>query len=290
MKHWHALLIFAIGSSLGLHAYEILIEGPQTQHLGYDLPNIVGDGEDTLLREYLRPGQLVFDVGANIGEWTEKALEIQPTIHIKAFEPIPQVCELYRQRIQNTNATLFNTALSNTVGKQSFFVYGNSFKESGTSSLYRQPTLEAQGVRPMEEITITKTTTDLFCRKNKISKIDFMKIDVEGHELSVLQGARHMLKNKRIQAIQFEYGYTFHGSNITLKSVFDYLSDKRVLIFRLIPDGLVFVPTWSDSLENYRFCNYVAIRHSAVPKKWKEKIRPFISKATKTTGKKRPMA
>jgi FkbM family methyltransferase len=251
-----------------------LIENPQTQNLGYDLPNIHGDGEDTVLEAYLKPGHVVFDVGANIGDWTTAAFAIQESIIIKAFEPIPQVCQLYTQNVKSQNAQIFPLALSEKKGSQTLYVYGPSYDLSGRSSLHHQPTLEHNGEQPTDKITVTKTTLDRFCREHKIRSIDYLKIDVEGHELSVIRGARGLLKAKKIKAVQFEYGYTFHGSEITLKQVYQYLSNRGFLIFRLVPEGLIFIPSWSDSLENWKFCNYVGFLPSALKKSWKAKIKP----------------
>ena len=48
-------------------------------------------------------------------------------------------------------------------------------------------------------------TIDQYVTNEKIDRIDFMKIDIEGHELSALRGARNCLERRRIQAIYFEY-------------------------------------------------------------------------------------
>ena len=76
---------------------------------------------------------------------------------------------------------------------------------SGTNSLYKRR-LEGLDIsyNKIEQIKII--TLDAYVLENDISHIDFLKIDIEGHELAVIHGAEAMLKRKAIDYIQFEYG------------------------------------------------------------------------------------
>src|SRR5258708_1156157 len=68
-------------------------------------------------------------------------------------------------------------------------------------------------------------TIDNFCKINNISNIDFLKIDVEGHELSVLKGAQYMLTNKHIKIIQFEFNSHNVYSRVFLRDFYLMLKD-----------------------------------------------------------------
>jgi hypothetical protein len=67
-----------------------------------------------------------------------------------------------------------------------------------------------------------------------------------------------MLKNNNINIIQFEYGGCCLDSGKTLKHVYDILNDKYN-IYRILSDGLLSIKEWNNNLENYLYCNYLAI-------------------------------
>ena len=56
------------------------------------------------------------------------------------------------------------------------------------------------------EMEFNLSTLDLFCEREAIPNIDFLKIDTEGNELDVLEGAKKLLSGGKIKIIQFEFG------------------------------------------------------------------------------------
>ena len=107
---------------------------------------------------------------------------------------------------------------------------------------------------------------DDFCLENNVKNIDFLKIDVEGNELKVLDGAKGMLSNDKISVIQFEYGGTYIDAEILLKDVFDFFSELPYTIYKILPDRLL-QTSYSQQLENFQYANYLAINNS-----WLNKI------------------
>ena len=103
-------------------------------------------------------------------------------------------------------------------------------------------------------------TLDNFCKLNDIERIDFLKIDVEGHELRVLEGATELLASKKVDIIQFE----FTQLNAVIKLFFyDFYSmlSPDFEIFRLVSHGLVPIPKYDPTLhELFGYQNFVAIR------------------------------
>lgn len=75
-----------------------------------------------------------------------------------------------------------------------------------------------------EEIAIT--TIDQHSQDNQIDRIHFLKLDIEGHELSALKDAEHMLEKERIDFIQFEFGGTNIGSRTYFKDFYFMFNDK----------------------------------------------------------------
>jgi hypothetical protein len=131
---------------------------------------------------------------------------------------------------------------------------------SAVASVYPTTFLDDGVVdRPLTE-RIAIMRIDEYCRANGISRINLLKIDVEAHELSVLNGCGDLLANDCIDTIQFEL-----GSNSDLrtffKDFFDLLTPKYTL-FRIVADGLVPLKNYKRIYEIYtcRTINIIAAR------------------------------
>jgi FkbM family methyltransferase len=259
MLHFFALLLFF---SIHLSAFQILPQCKETNDLGFGEWNIAIDGEALLMKEFLRPGDCVFDVGGNHGEWSSFALRAEPTIQIKAFEPVPFVFNSLEKLLGNhSHVQLFKHALSDQMGKSIFHYYPEA---DGLSGFYYREVLRGDHPDPLI-IEVEQTTLDAFCESNKIEKIDFIKIDTEGAEWKILQGGKNLIKNHRIKSIQFEYGGCYIDAKTTLKNVMLYLTENRYILFRIIPTGLIHISKWEPCLENYILSNYFAIREEDLP-------------------------
>ena len=108
---------------------------------------------------------------------------------------------------------------------------------------------------------INTTTLDEYVSINKIGEIDLLKIDVEGHELDVLNGAHKCLQENKIGCIQFEFG----GCNIDTRTFFQdfwYLLVEKhgFLIFRITPLGTKPVKTYSELDEIFLTTNFFAVK------------------------------
>jgi FkbM family methyltransferase len=138
-----------------------------------------------VLYNLIKPGMHIMDVGANIGE---TALEFSRLTGsqgvIYAFEPDNVTLQKLNHHIQMNHATnikVLNYALGDTPGQ---FTLGRNEFNSGGNSI-------TTGIG----VTITVRTADEFIRENNISKIDFIKIDVEGYESQVLKGAGQLIQH-----------------------------------------------------------------------------------------------
>ncbi len=86
---WAAISL--ISMMINLSAYEVVIENNETKDLGYGEWVVKTDGELDLMQELVCPGDVVFDVGANVGEWSLCALALNKPIRLYAFEPLPLI-------------------------------------------------------------------------------------------------------------------------------------------------------------------------------------------------------
>lgn len=152
-----------------------------------------------LSRSLIRPGDTLIDVGANTGLWAlGAAVRIGPAGTVHAFEPVPDnFLRLTRNLTLNSFANVIcqQLALADKCGHTVF--YAATAGNSGIGSLEKR----AEGDRPIE---IEMTTVDDYCASHNISRVDLMKVDVEGAELLVFRGAERLLSSNEAPIIMFE--------------------------------------------------------------------------------------
>ena len=252
----------------------------QTRSWGVGNYNIKTNGELRVMKHIVKPGDIVFDVGANAGEWSECVFSVCSGITVHAFEPIPSVFATLKSRVSRNRFFAHNVALSDYVGTCKFYhCLGNrgDYEFSRLSSFYNRECYSNILRKTPAEIDVKTVTIDFFCEDKGIEYIDFLKIDTEGAELKVLTGAQNMLSQQKIGIVQFEYGGCYKDSQSTLHEVYTLLSICGYSVFRICSQGLVRVDQWKDKLEDFKYSNYLAVRDSNCSKKgaWSEKSKSF---------------
>ncbi|CAN5475686.1 FkbM family methyltransferase [soil metagenome] len=203
---------------------------------------------------------VLFDVGANKGEFTKHILESWKgrQIRLYVFEPSQKTYAMLKAAIPASDSVrLVNKGLGDKEGKVELYY---DREGSGLASVYPRD-LSYHNINFSDHETIELTTLDRFCEQNKIEAIDFLKLDVEGHELSVLRGGKKMFDEGRIKMVQFEFG----GCNIDSRSFFrDYFNFFKADydLYRILSDGLRPITSYSEKLEVFLSANYLAIRKS----------------------------
>lgn len=214
------------------------------------------NGERVLMRRVLPKATVVFDAGANVGDWTAEALLINARAQYHLFEPSPTTFEYLRGRSFSANVTLNNAGLGGTEAEMDLFIFGDGL---GANSLYDRNGTDAVEQR-RERVQIT--TLDAYCSRNKVERVDFLKIDVEGHELAVLRGARRLLSEHRIAVTQFEYGGTYIDARVLLRDVWEYVDSLGAgyAIYKLLPDGIRRCPEYRQAFETFQYSNWTIMR------------------------------
>jgi FkbM family methyltransferase len=200
---------------------------------------------------------IIFDVGANVGEYSQLLIEmLKSEAVIYAFEPS---AETFFDLIVNTaefpSILPHNIGFSNQDGRMLLY---SCMADSGLASVY-QRRLEHFHICMDRQEEIKVRTIDSFCAEQNISRIHFLKLDVEGHELSVLEGAAGMLAQGTVDFIQFEFG----GCNIDSRTYFQdfyYLLKDSYQIYRIVKDGLVLISAYKEGYELFTTTNYLAQR------------------------------
>jgi FkbM family methyltransferase len=135
--------------------------------------------------------QTVFDVGANTGFYSVLAKTIRTDCNVYAFEPLEGILKKLRYNIELNKHDIhcIDFALSNYNGEAKVYPASLDHVYSVTVNKNISTTNE-----PVFEQTIKTIRLADFIRQNKIDNIDLMKIDVETHEVEVLEGMGEYLK------------------------------------------------------------------------------------------------
>lgn len=223
---------------------------------GFYATTISASGELAVLKRFAS-AKVVFDVGANEGDYAEAAAAACPGATIHSFEPSQTAYGKLRARVgSNPAIRLHHVALG---------------AEEGTAELHHHEPGDTIGslldirdpVRPFDPAlteTVRITTLDRFCGEQGIGHIDFLKIDVEGLELDVLRGAQSLIAANAIGAVQFEFGVGNVDARTFLRDFYDLLQGYD--FFRITPAGLQSLGAYSNDHEVFLPCNYLAIRRA----------------------------
>ena len=196
-----------------------------------------------------KDGDIVFDVGANVGKYTKRFLALHPGVVIHAFEIDPENSQKFlSMHGSDPRVHLHDTGLAEKAGE--FVAYA---REGGsqTTSLYDL----GMGDR---KFTARCMRGDKFCAQHGIEQVDFMKVDTEGHDLQVLKGFGEMLRPEKLRCIQFEYNETSVNARVFLADFFDLLQSRGYSLGKLYPRRVEFTP-YDVRLEDHRASNYLAV-------------------------------
>lgn len=222
--------------------------------------NFEENGEKFVLQTIRKniPIHTVFDVGANIGDWTRIASENMGEPRIFSFEIVG---ETYRQLSENCvgikNVTLNNVGLSDQPGEVDIFC---SSQATQLATFVDGVTENYHGLKT-ERLHLPVTTGDIYCAENGVREIDFLKIDVEGMEDRVLRGFSGLMASGAIKIIQFEYGYVNAMTKFLLKDFYDLLRPFDMVIGKIYPTYVDF-REYHLSHENFLGPNFLAVHSS----------------------------
>ncbi|WP_413441554.1 FkbM family methyltransferase [Synechococcus sp. MIT S1220] len=257
-----------IGHMLRMACHPIDLNLALTQVLlGLQSSAVTADcsGEENCLRttlDYLNKSckQLVlFDVGANQGQWSTMAAQHHSQIDLHLFEPNYKL----ESKLKNNATQFMNNADSrsncviNMMGissrKQAELFVSNQSSEMATTNrdsglLYGDH----------EHFEIKTSRGDDYCQSNHISKIDYLKLDTEGTEFESLESFGTILKEDKISFIQFEYGKPNYYTRSGLHQYFSCL-DEHYTLHKILPEGITNALEYSSNIEDFQWANYLAV-------------------------------
>jgi FkbM family methyltransferase len=220
------------------------------------------NGESIVLKE-LRTlihstSPVLFDVGANQGQFTKRIMQVWAAkpYSLYVFEPSTVAFEKLKASVASSpDVHLINLALSDKRGKAALFY---DREGSGLASVYpRDLAFRRIDFSGHEEIEMT--TLDQFCEDRNIATIDFLKLDVEGHEFAVLKGGKRMFDTGNVKVVQFEFGGCSIDSRTFFKDYFTFFK-KDFILYRILSNGLREIEGYEVNLEVYQSANYLAVK------------------------------
>lgn len=180
---------------------------------------------------------VIFDVGANVGDYAIACdRQFGGRAAITCFEPSPTTANLLREHLGEAAARIRIEQVGMSEREETMTLF-SSEPGSSIASVHQLD----RPLRPMRDEyseTVQLTTLDDYCAKHGVETIDFLKLDIEGHEVAALRGAKRMIGEGRIRFLQFEFGEN-NVSSRTFMSDFDKLLGQRFRFFRVVPGGLV---------------------------------------------------
>lgn len=193
------------------------------------------NAERQFVERYLEAGMTVLDIGAHHGFYSLLASKkVGDNGRVVAFEPSPRERKrLVRHLSLNacSNVLVEETALGETEGQADFFLVAN--KETGCNSL-RQP----QTKHPTRRVQVQVKRLDEYLRTAQIGRVDFIKLDVEGAELSVLRGAGEVLKSRPRPILLCEVQDLRTGAwGYPAMEIIKFLAERGYVWFKLLEDG-----------------------------------------------------
>lgn len=161
---------------------------------------------------------VIVDAGANVGSVSLDFAFYFPESKILAFEPVSATYERLKARVEKYNKI---EPIQMALGESVYQVEIALNSEDTINSISSRPT--EQNISGLE--TISVCTLDGFAQQNNIAAVDVLKIDVEGFEFKVLEGAENLLRNS-IKAIVLEVGYERGDSKVHFSDVENYMEQR----------------------------------------------------------------
>jgi FkbM family methyltransferase len=211
-------------------------------------------------RKFIPDGKIFIDVGGNKGFYTEGIINLFDPSQIHIFEPSHTNIEILRKKFEKNDKIFINNIGLSNINSPST-LYSDKSGSSLGSLTKRKLDHFGMDFSVKEEIKLERFD-EYWVNKIDSKLIDLFKIDVEGHELGVLEGVGEKIKN--IKIIQFEFG----GCNIDTRTYFQdfwyYFKNYNFEIFRITPFGSSHIENYSEREERFITTNYFCLNRSLI--------------------------
>ena len=190
----------------------------------------------SLIKKILPYDPIIIEAGGQHGEDTKWMSELWPKGKIFTFEPSPESFEIMKNNCKDlNNVQIFKLGLDKKCSIKSFYLAGGASSILKPAKTFNDDYFHSDLENPIE---IECLTLDAWCKRNNISKIDFLWLDMEGNELNALYGSEEILKT--VKAIYTEVNLQrFWEECVMYEELKNYLESKG------------FYQIWSDITPNW---------------------------------------
>jgi FkbM family methyltransferase len=178
-----------------------------------------------IAKKFIRAGDVVADIGANIGFCSLLYL-MHGASKIFAFEPHPVIFNRLNT-LAGEDLIPFELALSDTIGSAELIISSKHNQGHTLNPAWIKEFPCVFGDNPEKCIIKTSTLDEILGDE----KIDFLKVDIEGNEIAFLRGAKSILENNPPRIIQIEiYPAVFHATVLLLRSYYKFIKRGAINI------------------------------------------------------------
>lgn len=212
-----------IPSKVKLGNYELFLNQNDPMVSGAIGLNVYENYEIEVFTKLLKPEMIFVDVGANIGFYT--LLAAGKVSSILAFEPDKTNFAILQKNIEHNHikANLYNLALADKLGEIFLFENPENF---GDRRIYQ---FDSSGAK----VAVSAVNLDDFLETHNISKVDLIKIDIQGAEGLALQGMKKLLAQPSLQMIMEFFPAGLLASGFEPVTILNLLAENQFQIFDL---------------------------------------------------------
>ncbi len=243
---WKLIRLFKL-SNIRFHLWEnrfIYLNYDSFQSMWIMYNYIVDWEEFNLIAKLVKPGDVVADIGANMGFysiWMSKFTSGDAAIH--SFEPDEKN---YRRLTKNIE--------TNKLGK--LIIANNEAAGAFEGEVYFTKGLDGENHitigQTSSTVKIKQTTLDSYCLRHNIKRLRYCKMDVEGFELDVLKGAECLLSEKKIDVLQLEINTSMQNSTYTAKELLAFVKEFGYSLYGYnVESNSLYPLQYEDKRENY---------------------------------------
>jgi FkbM family methyltransferase len=206
---------------------------------GYSIvtSNVIGTLHTTIKAYVDTETPVIFDVGAHYGESVTDYRCMLPHSTIYSFEPDSQSFSRLKQNTAGLkDVYCFQQALSDNSGQADLYINSSSATNSLLPISDTATALWGEAVRTSSSTErVTTATLDSFCVSQNVDRINILKIDVQGAEMSVLKGATDMFSREKVDVVICEIitSPTYTGQN-TLKEYLEFVENSGLVLVDIL--------------------------------------------------------
>ncbi|MDI9357018.1 MAG: FkbM family methyltransferase [Chitinophagaceae bacterium] len=209
----------------------------------------------------IQKDSIIFDIGANVGVMTLPFAQMVPNGSVYAFEPTFYALEKLKKNVSlnpnlSKNIHIFQCFLSEESKKNAHITAYSSWKINGKNNKENH-TIHCGTA--MNSENVYSITLDDFVKEHNIPRIDFIKIDTDGHEPMVLKGGKKTIQIFK-PIIIFEVGmYVLKEKNIDFIFYVNYFDDLGYTLYDTKTEKKILASNYSKYIPQYGTTDIIAI-------------------------------